>query len=92
MGSAIGNEGPVDSNELIKYAVLNILAVPYVHSTNLSTGPPRPPRPPSYFLLFSGSQIGVNKDKGVSVDVKKRRRSVLLTVAAKLRVVAERDL
>lgn len=92
MGSAIRNEGPVDSNELIRYAVLNILALSYVHSTNLSTGPPRPPRPPSYFLLFSGSQVRVNKNKGVSADVKKRRSSVLLSVAAKLRVVAERDL
>lgn len=59
----------------------------------LSTGPPRPPRPAgSYLLLVSGSRERVNKNKGVSVDVRKRRSSVLLSVAAKLRVVAERDL
>lgn len=75
------------------YTTCSIFALSCVHSTNLSTGPPRPPRPAvSYLVLVSGSQERVNKNKGVSVDVRKRRSSVLLSVAAKLRVVAERDL
>lgn len=70
----------------------SIFTLSCVPSTNLSTGPPRPPRPAgSYLLLVSGNRERVNKDKGVSFDVRKRS-SVLLSVAAKLRVVAERDL
>lgn len=75
------------------YETRSIVPLSCVHSTNLSTGPPRPPRPAgSYLLLVSGSRERANKNKGVSVDVRKRRSSVLLSVAAKLRVVAERDL
>lgn len=65
------------------------------HNTNLSTGPPRPPRPAgkvSWLLLVSGSRERVNENKGESDDVIKSRGSVLLSTAAKLRVVAERDL
>lgn len=70
-----------------------LLTLSCVHATNLSTGPPRPPMPAvSYLLLVSGSRERVNKNKGLSVDVRKWRSSVLLSVAAKLRVVAERDL
>lgn len=64
------------------------------HNTNLSTGPPRPPRPAgrvSSLLLDSVSRERVNKNKGGSVDVKSRG-SIPLSTAAKLRVVAERDL
>lgn len=65
------------------------------HNTNLSTGPPRPPMPAgrvSWLLLVSGSRERVNKNKGDSDDVSKSRGSVLLSTAAKLRVVVERDL
>lgn len=83
----------VNSFSVQFYESCSIFTLPCVHSTNLSTGPPRPPRPAgSYLLLVSGSRERVNKNKGVSVDVRKRRSSVLLSVAAKLRVVAERDL
>lgn len=95
MGSAIRNEGPVDSIEVLSmqfYTTCRTWALSYVYSTNLSTGPPRPPRPLSCLLLVSGSQEGVNKNKRVSLGVRKWRSSVLLSVAAKLRVVAERDL
>lgn len=64
-------------------------------NTNLSTGPPRPPRPAgrdSWLLLVRGGRERVNKNKGKSDDVSKSRGSVLLSTAAKLRVVAERDL
>lgn len=60
-------------------------------STNLSTGPPRPPAPAgtvSWLLLVSGRGERVNTHKGESES----RGSVLLSTAAKLRVVAERDL
>lgn len=65
------------------------------HNTNLSTGPPRPPRRAGrvswlLLLLVSGSRNRVNKNE--SDDVSKSRGSVLLSTAAKLRVVAERDL
>lgn len=66
MGSAIGNEGPVDSIEVLSmqfYTTWRTWALFYVYSTNLSTGPPRPPRPLSCFLLVRGSQEGVNKIK-----------------------------
>lgn len=73
--------------------ILSTVALSFVYSTDLSTGPPRPPRPAvSYLLLVTGSRERVSKNKGVSVDVRKRRGSVLLSVAAKLREVAERDL
>lgn len=93
MGSAIRNEGPVDIIEVLSmqsYTTSYVLS--YMYSTNLSTGPPRPPRPLSCLLLVSGSQEGVYKNKRVSLGVRKRRSSILLSVAAKLRVVAERDL
>lgn len=45
----------------------------------------------SWLLLVSGSRKRVNKDK-VSADNRKSSGSVLLSTAAKLRVVAERDL
>ena len=64
------------------------------HNTNLSTGPPRPPRRAgrvSWLLLVSGSRELVNKNDE-SGDVRKSSGSVLLSTAAKLRVVAERDL
>lgn len=67
----------------------------HISHTDLSTGPPRPPRPAervSSLLLVSGSRERVNKNKRVSANVKKSSGSVLLSVAAKLRVVAERDL
>lgn len=74
------------------YTTCSIFALLRVHSTHLSTGPPRPPRPAvSSRLLVSGNRERVNKNR-VSVDVRKRTSSVLLSVAAKLRVVAERDL
>lgn len=95
MGSAIKNECPAESIKLIKYTILHSMWYrrSFLHSTDLSTGPPRPPRPAeSYLVLVSGSRERVNKHKGVSVDVRKWRSSVLLSVAAKLRVVAERDL
>lgn len=65
------------------------------HTTNLSTGPPRPPRPAgrvSWLLLVSGSRERVNTNKRESADVRKSSGSVLLSMAAKLRVVAGRDL
>lgn len=86
--------GPCGQYWSIKYAVLYNLqnwALFYMYSTNLSTGPPRPPRPLSYLLLVSGNQEGANNNKRVSLGVRKWS-SVLLSVAAKLRVVAERDL
>lgn len=46
----------------------------------------------SWLLLVSGSRKRVNKDRGVSADDRKSSGSVLLSTAAKLRVVAERDL
>lgn len=91
MGSAIRNEGPVDSIEVLSMQFYTTWALSYMYSTNLSTGPPRPPRPRSCRLLISGSQEGVNKNKRVSLGARKWS-SVLLSVAAKLRVVAERDL
>lgn len=45
----------------------------------------------SWLLLVRGSRKRVNKDK-VSADDRKSSGSVLLSTAAKLRVVAERDL
>lgn len=63
----------------------------------LSTGPPRPPRRAgreSWLLLVSGIRERVNKNKVGSDNVSKSksRGLVLLSTAAKLRVVAERDL
>lgn len=46
----------------------------------------------SWLLLVSGSRERVNKNRGESDDVIKSSGSVLLSTAAKLRVVAERDL
>lgn len=59
-------------------------------SANLSTGPPRPPMPAgrvSWLLLVSVSRKSDNKVKRDPVGV-----SALLSMAAKLRVVAGRDL
>lgn len=46
----------------------------------------------SWLLLVSDSREKGSKNKRESADVKKSNSSVLLSVAAKLRVVAERDL
>lgn len=65
----------------------------HCHITNRSTGPPRPPRLAgrvSWLLLVSGSLETVY-DKDKSDDIKSSG-SVVLSTAAKLRVVAERDL
>lgn len=65
--------------------------------TDLSTEPPRPLRPAGraswlLLLLVSGIRERGYKNKGESDDVSKSRGLVLLSTAAKLRVVAERDL
>lgn len=43
-------------------------------------------------MLVSGNREKVNKNKPKSTDVRRSSASVLLSVAAKLRVVAGRDL
>lgn len=106
MGSAIRNEGSVDKSFLSEHRVLYIkltngfyfpLTLPSSgqHTAYLSTGPPRPRAPAgqvSWLLLVSDSREKGSKNKRESADVNKSNSSVLLSVAAKLRVVAERDL
>lgn len=61
----------------------------YHHNTHLSTGPPRPPGLAgrgSWLLLVSGSREKVYKNKG------ELRGPGMLSAAAKLKVVAGRDL
>lgn len=99
MRSAIRNEGSVDKtrhkiNKWFFIFPLTLLSSGQ-HTTYLSTGPPRPRTPAgqvSWLLLVSDSREKGSKNKRESADVKKSNSSVLLSVAAKLRVVAERDL
>lgn len=90
------NKDVLSQHQSIFSNTLTIQILQVSYNTNLSTGPPRPPRQAgrvsSLLLLVSGSRKRVKRNKGESGDVIKSRGSVLLSTAAKLRVVAERDL